>query len=78
MNKKLIRTEEVPARERKDIFLKEGELCEIIGATTGHKNRIIKTQVHLESDSLFHECYNFNNKNTSPILVDIYKLDSLD
>lgn len=78
MNKKLIRTEEVPGRERRDIRLQEDETFEIVGGTVGHKNRVIVTPVRVESGESFHKCHNFNNKNTSPIFVDIYKLDSLD
>ena len=75
MNKKIIRTEEVQARSKKDIGLKEGETFEVIGVTEGHKKRVIITPVKAKGVYSFANLFNFNNKNTSSIFINIYKSD---
>ena len=57
----MVRTEEVPARSKKDVGLKENETFEVIGATEGHKKRVIVTQVRIQGVYSFAELFNFDN-----------------
>ena len=75
MNKRIIRTEEVPARSKKDIGLKEDETFEVTGATDGHKKRVIITPVRVVGVYSFAKLFNFDNKNTGSIFINIYRSD---